>query len=111
VELSRAVAAAEAGEVEAALALAKRLELDSHHYLRSTRAELLRRLDRVEDARAVYDCARLAGVAPSRADAPSSPASSPCEDARLAERQLTRTGSNPLNQAVALVLSESSAFR
>ena len=54
VELNRAVAIAEAGEVEAALALVERLELDRYHYLHATRAELLRRLDRVEDARAAY---------------------------------------------------------
>jgi RNA polymerase sigma-70 factor (ECF subfamily) len=55
VELNRAAAMAEAGEVEAALALAESLELDDYHYLHATRAELLRRLDRVEDARAAYD--------------------------------------------------------
>jgi RNA polymerase sigma-70 factor (ECF subfamily) len=55
VELNRAAAIAEAGEVEAALALVESLELDRYHYLHSTRAELLRRLDRVEDARAAYD--------------------------------------------------------
>jgi RNA polymerase sigma-70 factor (ECF subfamily) len=55
VELNRAVAVAEAGDVEAALALVDRLELDRYHYLHATRAELLRRLDRVEDARAAYD--------------------------------------------------------
>ncbi len=55
VELNRAAAIAEAGEVEAALALAESLELDRYHYLHATRAELLRRLDRVEDARAEYD--------------------------------------------------------
>jgi RNA polymerase sigma-70 factor, ECF subfamily len=55
VELNRAVAIAEAGEVEAALALVERLELDRYHYLHATRAELLRRLDRVEDARASYN--------------------------------------------------------
>jgi RNA polymerase sigma-70 factor (ECF subfamily) len=54
VELNRAVAIAEAGEVEAALALVARLELDRYHYLHATRAELLRRLDRVDDARAAY---------------------------------------------------------
>jgi RNA polymerase sigma-70 factor (ECF subfamily) len=54
VELNRAVAIAEAGEVEAALALVDRLELDRYHYLHATRAELLRRLDRIEDARAAY---------------------------------------------------------
>jgi RNA polymerase sigma-70 factor, ECF subfamily len=55
VELNRAVAVAEAGDVEAALALVERLELDEYHYLHATRAELLRRLDRVEEARAAYD--------------------------------------------------------
>src|SRR6266516_3551769 len=55
VELNRASALAEAGEVEAALALVDGLELDRYHYLHATRAELLRRLDRVEDAREAYD--------------------------------------------------------
>jgi RNA polymerase sigma-70 factor (ECF subfamily) len=55
VELNQAVAVAEAGDVEAALALVERIELDRYHYLHSTRAELLRRLDRVDDARAAYD--------------------------------------------------------
>jgi RNA polymerase sigma-70 factor (ECF subfamily) len=55
VELNRAVAIAEAGELGAALALVESLELDRYHYLHATRAELLRRLDRVEDAREAYD--------------------------------------------------------
>jgi RNA polymerase sigma-70 factor, ECF subfamily len=55
VELNRAVAVAEAGDVEAALALVERLELDEYHYLHATRAELLRRLDRPDEARAAYD--------------------------------------------------------
>jgi RNA polymerase sigma-70 factor (ECF subfamily) len=55
VELNQAAALAEAGEVEDALALVDRLELDRYHYLHATRAELLRRLDRVEEARAAYD--------------------------------------------------------
>jgi RNA polymerase sigma-70 factor, ECF subfamily len=55
VELNKAVAVAEAGDPEAALALVERLELDQYHYLHATRAELLRRLDRVEEARAAYD--------------------------------------------------------
>ena len=54
VELNHAAALAEAGEVEAALALVEELELDHYHYLHSTRAELLRRLDRVEGARDAY---------------------------------------------------------
>ena len=55
VELNRAAAIAETGDVETALALVDRLELDRYHYLHATRAELLRRLERVEDARAAYD--------------------------------------------------------
>jgi RNA polymerase sigma-70 factor, ECF subfamily len=55
VELNQAAAIAETGEVETALALVDRLELDRYHYLHATRAELLRRLDRTEDARAAYD--------------------------------------------------------
>jgi RNA polymerase sigma-70 factor (ECF subfamily) len=54
VELNRAAAVAEAGEVEAALALTESLELDGYHYLHGTRAELLRRLERVDEARAAY---------------------------------------------------------
>jgi RNA polymerase sigma-70 factor, ECF subfamily len=55
VELNRAVAIAEAGHLEVALGLVERLELDRYHYLHSTRAELLRRLDRSDDARAAYE--------------------------------------------------------
>jgi RNA polymerase sigma-70 factor, ECF subfamily len=55
VELNRAVAVAQAGDVEAGLALVERLELDRYHYLHATRAELLRRLGRIEDARTAYD--------------------------------------------------------
>jgi RNA polymerase sigma-70 factor (ECF subfamily) len=55
VELNHAAALAEAGEVESALALVERLDLDGYHYLHSTRAELLRRLDRTEEARASYE--------------------------------------------------------
>jgi len=54
IELNRAVALAEAGRSGAALALVESLELDSYPYLHSTRAELLRRLDRTEEARAAY---------------------------------------------------------
>jgi RNA polymerase sigma-70 factor, ECF subfamily len=55
VELNQAAAMAEAGDVEAALVLADRLDLDAYHYLHATRAELLRRLDRTEEARAAYE--------------------------------------------------------
>ena len=55
VELNRAAAIAEAGDVESALALLDDLELDRYHYLHSTRGELLRRLDRPDDARAAYE--------------------------------------------------------
>jgi RNA polymerase sigma-70 factor, ECF subfamily len=54
VELNRAAAIAESGDAEEALAIVDRLELDRYHYLHSTRAELLRRLDRRDDARSAY---------------------------------------------------------
>jgi RNA polymerase sigma-70 factor (ECF subfamily) len=54
VQLNQAAAIAEAGDVGAALSLVEELELDRYHYLHSTRAELLRRLDRVDDAREAY---------------------------------------------------------
>ena len=54
VELNHAAALAEAGEVEAALELADGLDLERYHYLHATRAELLRRLDRIGEARAAY---------------------------------------------------------
>ena len=55
VELNRAAAIAEAGDPEAALALVDQLELDEYHYLHATRAELMRRLDRIGDARTAYE--------------------------------------------------------
>jgi RNA polymerase sigma-70 factor (ECF subfamily) len=54
VELNRAAALAEAGDPRSALDLVEGLELDGYHYLHATRAELLRRLDRVDDARTAY---------------------------------------------------------
>ncbi|HEY4025382.1 MAG TPA: sigma-70 family RNA polymerase sigma factor [Candidatus Dormibacteraeota bacterium] len=54
VELNRAVAVAQAGSPQAALDIVERLELDDYPYLHSTRAELLRRLGRAEEARAAY---------------------------------------------------------
>jgi RNA polymerase sigma-70 factor (ECF subfamily) len=54
VELNRAAAIAEAGDPEDALALVDGLELGNYHYLQSTRAELLRRLDRTDEAREAY---------------------------------------------------------
>jgi RNA polymerase sigma-70 factor, ECF subfamily len=54
VELNRAAAVAEAEGPEAGLEIADRLELDDYLYLHSTRAEMLRRLGRDEEARAAY---------------------------------------------------------
>jgi RNA polymerase sigma-70 factor, ECF subfamily len=54
VELNRAAAIAETGDVEAALAMVDGLELDGYLYLHSTRGELLRRLDRTDEAGAAY---------------------------------------------------------
>jgi RNA polymerase sigma-70 factor, ECF subfamily len=55
VKLNRAVAVAEAGDVEGALRELDALDLDGYHYLHSTRAELLRRLDRTDDARVAFE--------------------------------------------------------
>jgi RNA polymerase sigma-70 factor (ECF subfamily) len=54
VELNHAAALAEAGDVDTALAIVDRLELDEYHYLHATRAELLRRLGRIDDAGVSY---------------------------------------------------------
>ncbi|HXV32464.1 MAG TPA: DUF6596 domain-containing protein [Gaiellaceae bacterium] len=54
VELSRAVAVAEAEGPEAGLALVDRLALEDYRYLHATRAELLRRLGRSTEAEAAY---------------------------------------------------------
>jgi RNA polymerase sigma-70 factor (ECF subfamily) len=54
VELNRAVAVAQTGASDAALRIVDGLALDDYRYLHSTRAELLRRLGRLDDARAAY---------------------------------------------------------
>ena len=55
VELNRAIAVAEVEGTEAGLALVDRLELDGYQYFHSTRAALLRRLGRAEEARTEYE--------------------------------------------------------
>jgi RNA polymerase sigma-70 factor, ECF subfamily len=54
VELSRAVAVAEHAGPAAGLAIVDRLALDDYRYLHATRAELLGRLGRTDEARAAY---------------------------------------------------------
>ena len=54
VELNRAVAIAAVDGPEAALAIVDDLPLSDYQYLHSTRAELLRRLGRIDEARAAY---------------------------------------------------------
>ena len=53
-ELNRAVAVAQAGDAEQALGAIDGLELDGYLYFHSTRGELLRRLGRLDEARAAY---------------------------------------------------------
>jgi RNA polymerase sigma-70 factor (ECF subfamily) len=52
--MNRAVAVAELEGPQAALALLDRLELEDYRYYHSTRADLLRRLGRADEARAAY---------------------------------------------------------
>jgi RNA polymerase sigma-70 factor (ECF subfamily) len=54
VELNRAAAVAEAEGPEAALRIIDRIDLPEYRYLHSTRAEVLHRLGRDDDARAAY---------------------------------------------------------
>jgi RNA polymerase sigma-70 factor (ECF subfamily) len=67
VRLNRAVAVAEADGPAPALALVDELDLPGYQYWHSTRAELLRRLGRRDEARAAYQRALdLARTAPER---------------------------------------------
>jgi RNA polymerase sigma-70 factor, ECF subfamily len=58
VELNRAIAIAETGDPEAGLRIVDQLGLDDFRYLHSTRADLLRRLGRTDEAREAYQRAR-----------------------------------------------------
>jgi RNA polymerase sigma-70 factor (ECF subfamily) len=67
VELNRAVAVAQAGSPERALAIVEQLDLSDYQYTHSTRAELLRRLGRIAEARAAFGQAlSLARAEPER---------------------------------------------
>jgi RNA polymerase sigma-70 factor (ECF subfamily) len=67
VELNRAVAVAEIEGPDAALEIIDALRLDDYQYLHSTRADLLRRLGRADEARASYRRAlELAKAEPER---------------------------------------------
>jgi RNA polymerase sigma-70 factor, ECF subfamily len=67
VELNRAIAVAEAEGVDAGLAFVDRLDLDGYQYFHSTRADLLRRLGRTDEARSEYERAlELAHTEPER---------------------------------------------
>jgi RNA polymerase sigma-70 factor (ECF subfamily) len=68
VALNRAVAVAETEGPEPALAIVDNLDLDTYHLFHATRAELLARLHRYDDARRAYDAAlALANNAAERA--------------------------------------------
>jgi RNA polymerase sigma-70 factor (ECF subfamily) len=54
VTMNRAIAIAEVEGAQAALELLDRVELDGYRYYHSTRADLLRRLGRDDEARAAY---------------------------------------------------------
>jgi RNA polymerase sigma-70 factor (ECF subfamily) len=55
VALNRAIAVGEAEGIEAGLALVDQLDLDGYQYFHSTRADLLRRLGRADEARVEYE--------------------------------------------------------
>jgi RNA polymerase sigma-70 factor (ECF subfamily) len=57
VALNRAVAVAEVDGPDAALALVDRLDLDGYHVFHAVRADLLRRLDRTDEAARAYEAA------------------------------------------------------
>ncbi len=57
VQLNRAVAVAELDGPSVGLALVDRVDLDRSPVLHAVRADLLRRLDRFDEARAAYDAA------------------------------------------------------
>jgi len=66
VALNRAVAIGEVQGPAAALALVEALDLDSYYSFHATRADLLRRLDRHNEAAAAYE--RAAAIAPTKAE-------------------------------------------
>ena|SRR5687768_775504 len=66
VALNRAVAVGEVRGAAAALALVDELKLDNYHPFHATRADLLRRLGRAEEAAAAYE--RAAELAPTAAE-------------------------------------------
>jgi RNA polymerase sigma-70 factor (ECF subfamily) len=55
VQLNRAAAVGQAGEIEQALEIVDGLDLDDYQYLHSTRGELLRRLGRTDEAREAFE--------------------------------------------------------
>jgi RNA polymerase sigma-70 factor (ECF subfamily) len=57
VALNRAIAIAELGQISEALALVDALPLSSYHLFHATRADLLRRVGRQQEALAAYDSA------------------------------------------------------
>ena len=67
VELNRAIAVGEAKGPQAGLELVDRLGLVGYQYFHSTRADLLRRLGRIDEARPEYERAlELARAEPER---------------------------------------------
>ncbi len=81
VELSRAVAVAEAVNPAAALGIVERLDLPGYQYFHATRGELLRRLGRADEARA--ELSRALELADDPAER------------RLLERRLRAVGQKP----------------
>ena len=92
VELNRAIAEAEAQGPEAGLARVDRLDLDGYQYFHSTRADLLRRLGRADEARSEYERAlELAHTETSASSWSDASQKSVVADARLKPEPLHRT--------------------
>ena len=94
VELNRAIAVAETDGPEAGLRIVDGLGLDDFRYLHSTRAELLRRLGRTDEAREAYRRARRPHRRRCRTALPRTPADRACRHDRPRQRH-NATGMSP----------------
>ena len=90
VTMNRAIAIAELQGPRAGLALLDRLDLDDYRYYHSTRADLLRRLGRHDEARAAYTRALEQSQPRARATVPREPPRRPPQRRRPLSQAITR---------------------